>query len=128
MAKYTIEELYRGEKYSILSAVGAKAIRSGIDPHTADGQTWLEMELIRQTFITAEKMKQNGDCIAEGELGDVVTVSVFKETPESRALERLKKHGCPAGENPAVWLDKLIIAEKFDDIFKQNKEESHEHP
>ena len=73
-------------------------------------------------------MKQNGDCIAEGELGDAVTVSVFKETPESRALERLKKHGCPAGENPAVWLDKLIIAEKFDDIFKQNKEESHEHP
>ncbi|MBR3999606.1 MAG: hypothetical protein IKI93_14845 [Clostridia bacterium] len=79
MAKYTIEELYRGDKYSILSTVGAKAIRSGIDPHTADGQTWLEMELIRQTFITAEKMKQNGDCIAEGELGDAVTVSVCEE-------------------------------------------------
>ena len=63
MAKYTIEELYLGEKYSILSAVGSKAIRSSIDPHTADGQTWLEIELIRQTFITAEKMKQNGDCI-----------------------------------------------------------------
>ena len=46
MAKYTIEELYRGDKYSILSAVGAKAIRAGIDPNTADGQTWLEMELI----------------------------------------------------------------------------------
>ena len=76
MAKYTIEELYRGDKYSILSAVGAKAIRSGIDPHTADGQTWLEMELIRQTFITAEKMIQNCDCIAEDELGDAVTVSV----------------------------------------------------
>ena len=79
MAKYTIEELYYGDKYSILSAVGAKAIMSGIDPHTADGQTWLEMELIRQTFITAEKMKQNGDCIAEGELGDAVTVSLYKE-------------------------------------------------
>jgi hypothetical protein len=74
MAKYTIEELYRGDKYSILSAVGAKAIRSGIDPHTADGQTWLEMELIRQTFITAEKMKQNGDCISDKELGDAVAL------------------------------------------------------
>ena len=73
-------------------------------------------------------MKHNGDCIAEGELGDAVTVSVFKETPESRALEQMKKHECPAGEDPTVWLDKLIIAEKFDDIFKQNKEESHEHP
>jgi len=79
MAKHTIEELYRGDKYSILSAVGAKAIRAGIDPNTADGQTWLEMELIRQTFITAKKMKQNGDCIAESELGDAVTVSVCGE-------------------------------------------------
>ena len=34
------------------------------------------MELIRQTFITIEKMKQYGDRIAEGELGDAVTVSV----------------------------------------------------
>ena len=55
MAKYTIEELYRGDKYSILFAVGAKAIRSGIDPHTADGQTWLEMELIRQTIHHSRK-------------------------------------------------------------------------
>ena len=67
MAKYTIEEFYYGDKYSILSAVGAKAILSGVDPHTADGQTLIEIELIRQTLITAEKMKQNGDCIAEGE-------------------------------------------------------------
>ena len=79
MAKYTNEELNYGDKYSILSAVGAKANQGGIDPHTEDGQTWLEMELIRQTFITAEKMKQNGDCIAEGELGDAVTVSLCKE-------------------------------------------------
>ena len=79
MAKYTIEELCRGDKYSILSAVGAKAIRSGIDLHTTDGQIWFEMELIRQAFITAEKMIQNGDCIAEGELGDAVTVSLCEE-------------------------------------------------
>ena len=79
MAKYTIAALYRGDKYSILSAVGAKAIQSGIDPHAADGQTWLEMELIRQTFITAEKMKQNGDCITEGGLGDAITVFLYAE-------------------------------------------------
>ena len=79
MAKHTIEELYRGDKYSILSAVGAKAILSSVYPHTAGGQTWLEMELIRQTFITAEQMKQNGDCIAEGELGDAVIVSLCEE-------------------------------------------------
>ena len=79
MAKYKIEELYRGEKYDILSVVGAKAILSGIDPPTEGRQTWLEMEFIRQTIITIEKMKQNGDCIAEGDFGDTVTVSISAE-------------------------------------------------
>ena len=40
-----------------------------------DEQTALELELVRQTLIAVEKMKKNGDCIAEGELGDAVTVS-----------------------------------------------------
>ena len=76
MAKITIEELYRGEKYDIMSAVAVKAMTLGIDERTEEGRTWIEMELVRQTLITVEKMKKNGDCIAEGELGDAVTVSV----------------------------------------------------
>ena len=128
MAKYTIEELYRGDKYSILSAVGAKAIRSGIDPHTADGQTWLEMELIRQTFITAEKMKQNGDCIAEGELGDAVTVSVSEGDYLDRAIARLKKYGVPQGEDMLGWFGKLIVSEQISDRLGTAKEAEHEHP
>ena len=127
MAKYTIEELYRGDKYSILSAVGAKAIRSGIDPHTADGQTWLEMELIRQTFITSEKMKQNGDCIAEGELGDAVTVSVSEGDYLDRAIERLKKYGVPKGEDMLGWFGKLIVSEQISDTLGTAKEAEHEH-
>ncbi|MBE6612227.1 MAG: hypothetical protein E7632_07025 [Ruminococcaceae bacterium] len=128
MAKYTIEELYRGEKYSILSAVGAKAIRSGIDPHTADGRTWLEMELIRQTFITAEKMKQNGDCIAEGELGDAVTVSVSEGDYLDRAIAQLKKYGVPEGEDMLGWFGKLIVSEQISDRLGTAKEAEHEHP
>ena len=76
MAKITIEELYRGEKYDIMSAVAMKAMTLGIDERTEEGRTWIEMELVRQTLIAVEKMKKNGDCIAEGELGDAVTVSV----------------------------------------------------
>ena len=34
------------------------------------------MELVRQTVIAIEQMKKNGDCIAEDELGDAVTVSL----------------------------------------------------
>ena len=69
MAKITIEELYRGEKYDIMSAVTARALRLGIDERTEEGRTWNEMEIVRQTLISVEKMKKNGDCIAEGELG-----------------------------------------------------------
>ena len=76
MAKITIEELYRGEKYDIMSAVAVKAMTLGIDERTEEGRTWIEMELVRQTLIAVEKMKKNGDCIAEGELGNAVTVSV----------------------------------------------------
>ena len=75
MAKITIGELYRGEKYDIMSAVTAKALKRGIDERTEEGRTWIEMELVRQTVISIEQMKKNGDCIAEGELGDAVTVS-----------------------------------------------------
>ena len=83
MAKITIEELYRGDKYDIMSVVTAKALILGIDERTEDGRTWIEMELVRQTLIAVEKMKKNGDCIAEGELGDAVTVSVCGGSDEN---------------------------------------------
>ena len=81
MAKITIEELYRGEKYDIMSAVAVKAMKLGVDERTENGRTWIEMELVRQTLIAVEKMKKNGDCIAERELGDAVTVSISEPIP-----------------------------------------------
>ena len=128
MAKITIEELYRGEKYDIMSAVTAKALRLGIDERTKEGRTWLEMELIRQTFITAEKMKQNGDCIAEGELGNAVTVSVSEGDYLDRAIARLKKYGVPKGEDMLGWFGKLIVSEQISDTLGTAKEAEHEHP
>lgn len=83
MAKITIEELYRGDKYNIMSAVAVKAMTLGIDERNEEGQTWIEMELIRQTVIAIEQMKKNGDCIAEGELGDTVTVSICGGSDEN---------------------------------------------
>ena len=69
MVKITIEELYRGKKYDIMSAVTAKALQLGIDERTEDGRTWIDMELVRQTVIAIEQMKKNGDCITEEKLG-----------------------------------------------------------
>ena len=76
MAKITIEELYRGEKYDIMSAVAVRAMTLGIDERTEEGQTWIEMELVRQTIVAMLKLNQNGDCISDKELGDAVAVSI----------------------------------------------------
>ena len=83
MAKITIEELYRGENYDIMSAVAVKAMTLGIDERTEDGRTWIEMELVRQTLIAVEKMKKNGDCIAEEDLGETVTFSMCGGSDEN---------------------------------------------
>ena len=82
MAKITIEELYRGEKYDIMSAVAVKAMTLGIDERTEDGRTWIEMELVRQTIVAMLKLNQNGDCISDKELGDTVAVSIADEIIE----------------------------------------------
>ena len=54
MVKITIEELYRGEKFDIMSAVTVKAMTLGIDERTEEGRTWIEMELVRQTVKVIE--------------------------------------------------------------------------
>ena len=128
MAKITIEELYRGDKYDIMSAVTAKALQLGIDERTEEGRTWIEMELVRQTVIAIEQMKKNGDCIAEGELGDAVTVSASDGDYLDRAIARLKKYGVPKGEDILGWFGKLIVSEQISDTLGTAKEAEYEHP
>ena len=83
MAKITIKELYYGDKYSVMSEVFNKIFFASPSKAGVDEQTVLELEIVRQTLIAVEKMKKNGDCIAEGELGDVVTVSVCGGSDEN---------------------------------------------
>ena len=72
MAQITVKELYYGERYGVMGEV-FKAMLLAPDK-TVDEQTRLELEIVRQTLIAAEKMKQNGDCIAEGDLGRTAAV------------------------------------------------------
>ena len=74
MAKITIKELYYGDKYAVMSEVFMTMFLSSPNKSGVDEQTALEPEIVRQTLIAVEKMKKSGDCIAEGELGDTVTV------------------------------------------------------
>ena len=73
MAKITVKELYYGERYGVMGEVFKAML---LTPSKAmDEQTHLELEIVRQTLIAAGKMKQNGDCIAERDLG--IAAAVF---------------------------------------------------
>ena len=82
MAKITIEELFYGDKYSVMGEV-VKQIFARRDEFIADPHTFRELEIVRQTLIAVEKMKKNGDCIAEKELGDTVTFSMCGGSDEN---------------------------------------------
>ena len=83
MAKITIKELYYSDKYAVMSEVFKTMFLTSPNKAGVDEQTALELEIVRQTLIAAEKMKKNGDCIAEEELGDAVTVSVCGGSDEN---------------------------------------------
>ena len=53
MAKITVKELYYGERYGVMGEV-FKAMLLAPDK-TVDEQTRLELEIVRQTLIAAEK-------------------------------------------------------------------------
>ena len=76
MAQFTVKELYYGDKYAVMSEVFKTMYLVSPNKAGVDEQAAFELEIVRQTLIAVEKMKKNGDCIAEGELGDAVTVSV----------------------------------------------------
>ena len=75
MAKITVEELFYGDKYGIMGEV-VKQVFTRQGEFIAAPHTFRELEIVRQTLIAVEKMKKNGDCIAEEELGDTGTFSM----------------------------------------------------
>ena len=83
MEKITIKELYYGDKYAVISEVFKTMFLSSPNKAGVDEQTALELEIVHQTLIAVEKLKKNGDCIAEEELGDTVTVSVCGGSDEN---------------------------------------------
>ena len=74
MAKITLKELYYGDKYAVMREVAKTIEDNPLWEDAKDRDAIRELEIVRQTLITAEKMKQNGDCIAEEELGGAVAI------------------------------------------------------
>ena len=63
MARITIEEVYSGEKYGVMSAAMAEYLKNG-RPVEYDERTWVEMLIVKHALIAADKMKSEGDSIS----------------------------------------------------------------
>lgn len=63
MARVTVEEIYRDEKYDVMGAATADYLMNGRAAEY-DERTWLEMLLVKHTLIAAEKMKNEGDTVS----------------------------------------------------------------
>ena len=63
MARIMVEEVYRGEKYGVMSAAMADYLTQG-RPAEYDERTWVEMLIVKHTLIAADKMKVEGDSIS----------------------------------------------------------------
>ena len=63
MARITIEEVYRGEKFGVMSAAMAEYLSKG-RPAEYDERTWVEMLIVKHALIAADKMKSEGDSIS----------------------------------------------------------------
>lgn len=63
MSRMTVEEIYRGEKYDVMSAATADYLMNGRAAEY-DERTWLDMLLVKHALIVAEKMKSEGDAVS----------------------------------------------------------------
>ena len=63
MARITVEEVYRGEKYDVMSAAMAEYLKDG-RPAEYDERTWVEMLIVKHALSAADKMKSEDDSIS----------------------------------------------------------------
>ena len=63
MARITVEDVYNGAKYDVMSAAMAEYLRNG-RPAEYDERTWMEMLIVKHALIAADKMRNEGDSIS----------------------------------------------------------------
>ena len=64
MAAYTIEEIFNGDKYSVMSEVVKEILSSGPYGSVEDEQTAIEMAYVKHTILLLREMEKNGDKIS----------------------------------------------------------------
>ena len=58
MAKFTLEELYYGDKYDIMGRTASEILLRGA---CDDEQTQIELCLVKNTLLAAQRMEREGD-------------------------------------------------------------------
>ena len=86
MARITVEEVYNGAKYDVMSAATADYLNNG-RPAEYDERTWLDMLLVKHALIAAEKMKNEGDTVSG--MTDDMSSSSYVRWNEMTTLEDL---------------------------------------
>ena len=64
MAQLTIEQIYNGEKYDIMSAVVSEYLKNG-KPKDYDERTWIELLIVKHSINAAYKMQKEGDTVSD---------------------------------------------------------------
>ena len=63
MAQITVQDVYNGAKYDVMSAAVTDYLKNG-RPAEYDERTWMDMLLVKHALIAAEKMNKEGDSIS----------------------------------------------------------------
>jgi len=63
MAAYTIEEIFNGNKYSVMSEVVKEILFAGPYESPEDEQTAIEMAYVKHTILVLREMEKNGDVV-----------------------------------------------------------------
>ena len=63
MAQLTIEEIYNGTKYNVMSAVVSEYLKNG-RPKEYDERTWIELLIVKHSINAAHKMQKEGDTVS----------------------------------------------------------------
>lgn len=63
MAAYTIEEIFNGNKYSVMAEVVKEILLSGPYESPEDEQTAIEMAYVKHTILMLREMRKSGDTV-----------------------------------------------------------------
>ena len=63
MAKFTIHDIFSGNKYNVMESTIADYLKNG-RPIEYDERTWIDLLIVKHTIKTMEKMQEDGDSVS----------------------------------------------------------------